>query len=68
MLIIERTSSLCGKHGHKKAKSQRANISKYNALIIETKKLGVISIEFDHNFSYERKIKILEEIIKLQKQ
>ncbi len=51
----------------KKLKSQRANIDKYNTLLAKAEDLGVTCIEFDKDFSYKQKIKIVKEIIKREK-
>ena len=52
---------------NKKLKSQRENIDKYNKLLAKAEDLGVIAIEFDHDFSYNKRIKILKKIIERQK-
>ena len=52
---------------NKKLKSQRGNIDKYNKLLAKAEDLGVIAIEFDHDFSYNKRIKILKKKKKRQK-
>ncbi len=51
----------------KKLKSHRKSMAIYNKLLEQVEDLGVISIEFDKDFSYKKKIKILQEIIERQK-
>ncbi|MBR1544582.1 MAG: hypothetical protein IJ638_01400 [Alphaproteobacteria bacterium] len=51
----------------KKKKSQRVNMTRYNVLLAELESLGVVSVTFDKNFSYEKRIRILKEILSQQK-
>ncbi len=51
----------------KKRKSQRVNMMKYNRLLAEAENLGVSSINFDKEYSYNKRIKILLKIIEREK-
>lgn len=51
----------------KKLKSQRGNISKYHSLLLEAERHGIISIKFDENFSYQKRIQILKKITEMTK-
>ena len=51
----------------KKQKSQRVNMIKYNRLLAEAENLGVSSINFDKDYSYNKRIKILLKIIEREK-
>ncbi len=62
-----KNKKLKSQRGNKKLKSQRGNIDKYNKLLAKAEDLGVIAIEFDHDFSYNKRIKILKKIIERQK-
>ena len=67
MKIIEKENVPYKNRNGRKKKSQRVNMAKYNKLLAELENLGVVSIAFDKNYSYERRIQILEEIVKRQK-
>ncbi|MCR5506540.1 MAG: hypothetical protein K6F04_01690 [bacterium] len=67
MKIIEKENVSYKNRNGRKKKSQRVNVAKYNKLLAELENLGVVSIAFDKNYSYKRRIQILEEIIKRQK-
>ena len=67
MLVIEKNSDCYKNKKGKKPKSQRVNMMKYNRLLAEAENLGIVSIEFDKNFSYDKRIKILLKIIERQK-
>ena len=47
----------------RKLKSQRINIEKYNKLLAKAEDLGIVSIEFDKDYSYAKKNKILRDIL-----
>ncbi len=64
MNIIEKDAAPYRNKNGKKKRSQRVYMMKYNSLLAEADSLGIISIEFDENFSYARRIKILKEILR----